>query len=75
MVVPLIERRTDAGLSTLYTLAREITYEKTISEKEIFETLKNLIIDYIAGEKEINRFSTALEDPLFYESQNSIDTR
>lgn len=72
---PLIERRTDAGLSTLYTLAREITYEKTISEKEIFETLKNLIIDYTAGEKEINRFSTALEDPLFYESQNSIDTR
>lgn len=72
---PLIERRTDAGLSTLYTLAREITYKKTISEEEIFNTLKNLIIDYTAGEKEINRFSAALDDPLFYESQNSIDTR
>nr|QIM10360.1 hypothetical protein PlAlph_1140 [uncultured Alphaproteobacteria bacterium] len=65
---PLIDRRTDAGVATIYTLARDISFDKKITENKIYAQLKELINDYTGQEWAMERFKISLDDPMFYSS-------
>lgn len=74
-IYPLIDRRSDTGVTSLYALAKDISFDKNINENKIFTELKKLINDYTGQEWAVKRFNGALEDSLFYNNHSSSDVR
>lgn len=72
---PLIERRADTGVVSLYTLARNVSLDKKTNENKIFAELKELIEGYTGQEWAKERFRIALENPQFFENHSSGDVR
>lgn len=72
---PLIERRADTGVVSLYTLARNVSLDKKTNENKIFAELKELIEGYTGQDWAKERFRIALENPQFFENHSSGDVR
>lgn len=72
---PLIERRSDTGVVSLYTLAKKVSLDKNMNENKIFTELKELIERYTGQDWAKERFRIALENPQFCENLNGNDIR